>query len=314
MTAVEPWICVVGAANTDLIATVRRLPALGETVYAESFQTDCGGKGSNQAIMARKLGARVTMVARIGRDVFGERAFRNYERYGIDTSCVVWDEVRPSGVASILVDEQGRNTIVYAPGANFGLTPQDIQAARPLITQADVVICQLEVPPEVTDEALRTAKSSTRALTILNPAPAAPVPSELIALCDVVVPNEIEAEAVTGIRVGVLGDAEAAGRRLLGAGAAAAIITLGARGAVVADRDGTAHIPGIPVEAVDSTGAGDVFIGTLAYFLGRGEALRRAARLANIAAALSVTKAGTQSSFPSRPEINAFAGRLGEAP
>ncbi|HLW48093.1 MAG TPA: ribokinase [bacterium] len=258
----EPRICVVGAANIDLIANVRRLPVLGETVYADSFQTDCGGKGSNQAMMARTLGGRVTMVAKLGRDIFGERVFTNYGQHGIDTSCVSWDEERSSGVASILVDAEGRNAIVYSPGANFGLTPADIRAARSAIETADVVVCQLEVPLDATAEALRTAKSGGRAVTILNPAPAA-------------------------------------------------VVTLGARGTLLVDRDGTAHVAGVPVTAADSAGAGDAFIGTLAYFLGRGEPLLRAARRANVAAALSVTKAGTRSSFPTRADVDELARRLG---
>jgi ribokinase len=304
----EPRICVVGGANIDLMAKVRRLPAAGETIYAGSFQIDCGGKGSNQAVMAARLGGRVTLVAKLGRDMFGERAFTNYERLGIATSCVFWDPARPSGVASILVDEAGRNSIVYVPGANFALSPDDVRAAREAIRNADVLVCQLEIPVESTVEALCVAKSAGKT-TIFNPAPAGPVPPDFLPLCDVVVPNEIEAEALTGLSVDTVEAAAEAARRLRAAGAPAAVVTLGARGALVADPDGTANIPGIPVQAVDTTGAGDVFIGTLAYALGRGETLRRASRLANAAAALSVTQAGTQSSFPSRDEVDRFAAR-----
>jgi len=309
----EPRICVIGATNIDLIAKVPRLPGLGETLPAESFHVDCGGKGANQAVMARRLGARVSMVTRIGRDVFGERAFRNYEERGIDTAFVSWDDERPSGVASILVDDQGRNAIAYVPGANFGLSPADVRSARDAIEQADAVVCQLEVPLDTTAEALRTARNCRRPLTIFNPSPAAgPIARDLIALCDVIVPNEVEAEAITGIAVRTLDDAGAAARRLLEAGASAAVITLGARGALVAGRTETVHVPAIPVDAVDSTGAGDAFIGTLAYFLARADPLDRAARLANAAAALSVTKIGTQASFPSRADFEGFAGRVHE--
>ncbi|MHB8730220.1 MAG: ribokinase [bacterium] len=308
----EPRICVVGATNIDLIAKVPRLPRLGETLPAESFQVDCGGKGANQAVMARRIGARVSMVTRIGRDVFGERAFKNYEEQGIETAYVAWDEERPSGIASILVDDRGRNAIVYVPGANFGLSPADVRAARDAIGRADAVICQLEVPLETTAEALRTARRCRRPLTIFNPAPAGPISDDLIALCDVIVPNEVEAEAITGIAVRTLDDARAAARRLLDAGTSAAVITLGARGALVAGRSETLHVPALPVDAVDSTGAGDAFIGTLAYFLARAEPLSRAARLATAAAALSVTKIGTQASFPSRAEFDEFAGRVHE--
>ena len=305
----EPRICVIGATNIDLIAKVPRLPALGETLPARAFHVDCGGKGSNQAVMARRLGARVTMVTKIGRDVFGERAFRNYEEQGVDTAFISWDAERPTGVASILVDDEGRNAIVYVPGANFGLTAEDIRAAQAAITEADAVVCQNEIPLEATAEALRIAKARGP-VTIFNPAPGQPIANDLVGLCDVIVPNEVEAEAIAGVAVRTLDDARSVARRLLEAGASAAIVTLGERGALVADRDGATHLPAVPVSAVDTTGAGDAFIGTLAYFLARGASLRSAARLAIDAAALSVTRIGTQSSFPSRAEVEAMAGRL----
>lgn len=308
-----PRICVVGATNVDLIAKVSRIPAIGETLPADAFHVDYGGKGSNQAVMARRLGAHVSMVSRVGRDVFGERAVRNYEDRGIDTAFVSWDGMEPSGVASILVDGEGRNAIVYVPGANFALTPEHVRAAGDAIAQADVVVSQLEIPPQTTEEALSLARRVRRPVTILNPAPAGPISDALIGVCDVIVPNELEAAALTGIAVGTSGDAEAAARRLIGRGAQAAVITLGADGAVVADGDGALHIAGLPVDVVDTTGAGDAFIGTLAFMLGGGVPLRDAARRANIAAALSVTRIGTQASFPSRAEVDAFAERLADA-
>ena len=307
-----PRLCVVGATNIDLIAKVSRIPAIGETLPAEAFHVDCGGKGSNQAVMARRLGAHVTMVSRVGRDVFGERAVRNYEDRGIDTTFVSWDEAEPSGVASILVDGEGRNAIVYVPGANFALTPDHVRAAGEAIAQADAVVSQLEIPPRTTEEALGLARRARRPVTILNPAPAGPISDALIGVCDVIVPNELEAAALTGIPVATPEDAAAAARRLIRRGARAAVITLGAGGAVVADGDGALHIAGLAVDAVDTTGAGDAFIGTLAYMLAGGAPLRAAARRANVAAALSVTKIGTQASFPSRAEVDACAARLAD--
>ncbi|HET7265189.1 MAG TPA: ribokinase [bacterium] len=306
----EPRICVAGATNVDLIAKVSRIPAIGETLPADAFHVDCGGKGGNQAVMARRLGARVTMASRVGRDVFGERAVRNYEDRGIDTAFVSWDDEQPSGVAAILVDGDGRNAIVYVPGANYALTPAHIRAAGDAIAQADAVVSQLEIPPATTQEALAIARRARRPVTILNPAPAGAISGDLIELCDVIVPNELEAEALTGVAVRTLDDAAAAARRLREAGARAAVITLGARGALIADEGGTAHIPGLRVGAVDTTGAGDAFIGTLAYLLGAGATLREAARFANAAAALSVTKIGTQASFPSRAEVEELTARL----
>ena len=208
-----PRICVVGATNVDLIAKVPRIPAIGETLPAEAFHIDCGGKGSNQAVMAGRLGARVTIVSRVGRDVFGERAVRNYQDRGIDTAFVSWDETEPSGVASILVDGEGRNAIVYVPGANFALTPAHVRAAGGAIAQADAVVSQLEIRQETTEEALRIARRARHPITILNPAPAGPLSEALIGLCDVIVPNELEAAALTGIAVRTPADAAAAARR-----------------------------------------------------------------------------------------------------
>jgi ribokinase len=310
MQAAEPWICVVGASNLDLLTKVPRLPKLGETLIGRFFHLGCGGKGANQAVMARKLGAKVTMLTKLGRDMLGEYTFKNYQQQGIDTTHVLWDEERFSGVAPIFVDDEGRNMIVIVPGANFGLTPEDVRRAREIITRADVVVCQLEVPLEVTAEALRLAKRQGRALTVFNPAPGQPLPEELVRLSDVIAPNETEAEAITGLTIRDLHDAEAAARKLLNTGARAAIITLGERGALVADQAGATAVPAIAVTAVDSTGAGDAFIGTLAYFLAVGEPLRQAVHLANAAAAISVTRVGTQVSFPSRAEIDALLKTL----
>lgn len=310
MPGQEPWICVVGASNMDLLAKVPRLPKLGETLVGHFFHLGCGGKGANQAVMARKLGARVTMVTKLGKDMFGDYTFKNYQQQGIDTTFVLWDEKNFSGVAPILVDDEGRNVIVIVPGANFGLTVDDVRAARDAITGADVVVCQLEVPVEATAEALRIAKGAGRPITVFNPAPGQPLSPELVGLSDVIAPNETEAEIITGVTIRTVDDARAAARRLIEAGAPAAIITLGERGALVADRNGATHVPALSVNAVDSTGAGDAFIGTLAYFLALREPLQRAVHLANAAAALSVTRVGTQVSFPSRAELDGFLGTV----
>jgi ribokinase len=309
MSTGEPWICVVGSTNMDLVTKVPRLPKTGETVLGRHFLTSYGGKGANQAAMARKLGARVTMVTQVGRDLFGDDAVKNFRELGIDTTFVRRHASEPTGVASILVDDDGRNVIAIVPGANFALTPDDVRAARDVLASADVVVCQLEVPLEATAEALRLAKAHGRAVTIFNPAPGRTLPAGLLGLCDIVAPNETEAEAVTGIAVHGPEDAQAAARALLDAGAGSAIVTLGAQGAVVVDRSGATHIPAVPVAAVDTTGAGDAFIGTLAYFLGTRRPLLEAARLAGAAAALSVTRLGAQVSFPTRPELDEFVAR-----
>jgi ribokinase len=311
MSTQPPKICVVGSSNIDLISKVPRLPKLGETMIGHSFHLGYGGKGANQAVMAAKLGAQVTMVTRLGRDVFGEGTLRNYREQGIDTSHVLFDESLFSGVAPIFVDDSARNFIVIVPGANMGLSPADAQAARALITAADILICQLEIPIETTFEALRIAKAGG-VRTILNPAPAAPLPDELLQLVDICAPNETETELLTGLPAGSPREAEVAARRLLERGPGAVILTLGERGALLVDGQGMVeHVPGVAVEPVDPTGAGDAFIGSLAVFLGEGRPLRDALRRANAVAALSVTRIGTQISFPQRAAADAFLAQHG---
>jgi ribokinase len=310
MAAQAPKICIVGSSNIDLISKVPRLPKLGETLVGRSFHLGYGGKGANQAVMAANLGARVTMVTKLGRDVFGDGTLRNYREQGIDTTHVMFDDKLFSGVAPIFVDDNAQNFIVIVPGANMGLSPADAQAARQVILDADILICQLEIPVETTLEAFRIAKSGN-VRTILNPAPAAPIPDELLQLSDLCAPNETETELLTGRPVGTPTEAEVAARRLLARGTRTVILTLGERGALLVDKDTIENIPAIKVNAVDPTGAGDAFIGSLAVYLGEGLALREAILRANAVAALSVTKIGTQVSFPKRAEADVFLRQQG---
>lgn len=305
-----PRICVVGSSNIDLISKVPRLPKLGETLVGDSFHLGYGGKGANQAVMAAKLGAQVTMVTKLGRDVFGDGTLQNYRAQGIDDRYILFDDALFSGVAPIFVDPAARNFIVIIPGANLGLSPDDVQNAREAITQAQILICQLEIPTETTLEAFRVGKQANL-LTILNPAPAAQLPDELLQLADIVAPNETEAELLTNIPVQTLDDAKRAAKKLLERGPRTVILTLGERGALVLDHSGMWHAPAIQVDAVDSTGAGDAFIGALAVFLGEGLGLEQAVPRANTVAAQSVTKIGTQVSFPNRNEADVFGQRTG---
>ena len=308
--ATQPKICVVGSSMIDLISKVPRLPKLGETLVGHSFHLGYGGKGANQAVMAAKLGARVTMVNKVGRDVFGEGTLGNYREQGIDTTHVMFDKSRFSGVAPIFVDDNAQNFIVIVPGANLGLLPADVQKARQVILEADILICQLEIPMETTLEAFRIAKSGN-VRTILNPAPAAPIPDELLKLTDICAPNETETELLTGEPVGKLDEAEAAARKLLSRGPGTVILTLGERGALLVDKNNVENIPAIKVDAVDPTGAGDAFVGSLAAFLGEGLSMQNAIRRANAVAALSVTRIGTQVSFPKRAEADDFLKQQG---
>ena len=300
----RPSICVVGSANMDLITRVPRLPMIGETLHGRSFHLVYGGKGANQAVMAAKMGGAVSMVARVGGDVFGEGMLRNFREYGIDTTHVLVDATHSSGVAPIFVDDQARNVIVIVAGANGALSPSDVQAARDTILASSAVVCQLEVPVETTLEAFRIARSGG-IRTILNPAPAQALPEELLALSDICAPNETETEQLTGMPVKTLEEAEAAGRMLLTRGLRTVVITLGERGVLALDGASVLHVPALKVNAVDPTGAGDAFIGALAVCLGEGLTLHSAVMRANVAAALSVTRLGAQVSFPTRAEVDA---------
>lgn len=303
-------ICVVGSSNIDLISRVPRLPRLGETLIGHSFHMGYGGKGANQAVMAAKLGARVTMVTRVGRDVFGEGTLRNYSEQGIDTRHVRFDEERFSGVAPIFVDDNADNVIVIVPGANMGLTPEDARAARDVILAADVLCCQLEIPVETTLEAFRIARSGG-VRTILNPAPAMSLPDELLRLTDICAPNEVEIEQLTGRRAVTLPEMESAASELLRRGPRTVVLTIGDRGALLVDAEGAHHVPAVKVEAVDPTGAGDAFIGSLAVFIAEGLDLREATSRAVAVASLSVTRIGTQTSFPDRGRAEAFLAERG---
>lgn len=308
--SVVPKICVVGSSNIDLVSKVPRLPKMGETMMGHTFQMGYGGKGANQAVMAAKLGAQVSMVTKVGRDVFGEDTLKNYQAQGINATWVLFDDEAASGVAPIFVDDNAQNFVVIIPGANMKLTPEDVRQASSAITSASILICQLEVPIETTLEAFRIAKAAG-VTTILNPAPAASLPDELLQLSDIIAPNETETEMLTGLSVASLADAEKAGRALLARGPRHVILTLGERGALLIDERNLEHVAPILVKAVDPTGAGDSFIGSLALFLGEGLALGAAIRCANGVAALSVTKMGTQTSFPMRGEADAFLNAKG---
>ncbi len=295
---------MVGSSMVDLIARVPKMPAAGETLVGISFQLGFGGKGSNQAVMAARLGAQVSVVVRLGRDVFGENTLQNYHDHGIDTTHVSFDETRFSGVAPITVDDaSGQNAIIVVPGANDSLSPEHVQEASSIITSADVLVCQLETPLASTVEAFRIAKEG-RTLTMLNPAPAAALPDLLLQLTDVLVPNEIEAGMLVGRPVASLEDARQAARMLRAKGPNTVIITLGARGAVfLGDEAEVVHVPVTEVKAVDTTGAGYAFAGSLAYLLAKQVGLREAVRLACDIASRSVLSTGTQTSFPTREQL-----------
>jgi ribokinase len=294
----QPKICVVGASNLDLISYVPRLPRMGETLHGTRFHMGYGGKGANQAVMSAKLGGDVAMVTKLGRDIFGENTLKNFQSWGIDTRHVLFTEQAFSGVAPIAVDPDGHNVIIIVTGANDLLTPGEIESARSVIAAAQILVCQLEIPLETTLAALRIARQEGVS-TIFNPAPARPsLPDELYQLSDIFCPNESETELLTGLPVATVEEAETAARVLLERGAGVVILTLGERGSLLINSDEVVHVPATPVKALDSTGAGDAFVGSLAYFLADGKPLPEAMRRANHIAAISVQASGTQTSFP----------------
>jgi ribokinase len=303
---VKPKICVVGASNVDLVSFAPRLPKLGETVHGSTFLMGFGGKGANQAVMAAKLGAEVTMITRIGDDIFGSDYLANYQRLGFDTRYVLTTAGTATGVAPIWVDEpSGNNAIIVVPGANALLTPADVEQARAVIAAAKVVVCQWECALETSLAALRIGRAAG-ILTIFNPAPAgATLPDDAYGLCDIFCPNESETELLTGYPVATPAEAEAAARILLARGARNVILTLGDRGSLLVNQEETVHVPTTKVQAVDTTGAGDAFVGSLAYFLAAGAPVTEAMARANQVAAVSVQKAGTQASFPTQAELPA---------
>jgi len=303
-------ILVVGSSNTDMIIKVRRIPKPGETILGGEFAMAAGGKGANQAVGAARAGGAVTFIARVGRDMFGDKAVAGFIADGINVDHVVRDRTSPSGVALIFVAENGENSIAVASGANANLAPADLMKARRAFRQASVVVLQLETPLKTVEAAARLA-AGAGARVILNPAPARPLPNGLLRRLWLLTPNETEAELLTGMRVNNDKAVAKAAEALLARGVENVIITLGARGAFVAGKQGGGLVKGYKVKAVDSTAAGDVFNGTLAVALAEGKSLSDAARFASAAAAISVTRLGAQTSAPKRTEINRLlaAGR-----
>ena len=300
--AKQPLIAVVGSANVDLTTFNDVFPRPGETIFGRKFDLGFGGKGANQAVAARLCGANVGMVAKVGSDLFGPATIKNFESQGIDATHVRIAEGVSSGVAPIFVDPSGQNRIIVVKGANDTLSPEDVDAAAPLLRKADAIILQFEIPLRTVYHAVKFAKANS-IRCIVNPAPAQPIDYKEVGAADYFIPNESEAEAITGMPVHSIGDAKRCAEFLLRQGIPRVVITLGERGCLVAGTDRTEVIPAFRVQAVDTTGAGDAFIGSLAVFLSEGLPEEEALPRANLYAALSTTRVGTQKSFYSREEF-----------
>jgi ribokinase len=295
-------VLVVGSSNTDMIIRVARIPRPGETILGGEFSMAPGGKGANQAVAAARAGACVRLVARVGEDMFGERAVRNFEADGIDVRFVLRGGRAPSGVALINVGADGQNSISVASGANALLAPEDVLRAEPAFEGADVVLMQLETPLETVKAAAELA--SIRGVPVLlNPAPARPLESDLLALVDVLTPNETESEILTGLTIETSEDAAKVAAALRARGPRLVVVTLGEKGSYAVGEEFEGSIPAFEVQPVDTTAAGDVFNGALAVALAEKRPLEDALRFASAAAALSVMKPGAQPSAPTRTEI-----------
>ncbi len=294
-----PHIVVIGSANIDLTTFTDQFPRPGETIFGRDFSLGFGGKGANQAVAARNCGADVSMIARVGDDMFGDAYIQNFKSLGIDTSHVLMTPGVSTGVAPIFVESNGQNRILVVKGANDRLTPEDVYAAKDVILSADKVVLQLEIPLLSSIKALQFAREHNIG-AILNPAPAQSLDLQEAGLAEYFIPNETEAEVIGGMPVRDIDEARRCAKRLLDGGVSRVIITLGANGALFGDQ----HIAPFAVDPVDTTGAGDAFIGSLAVFLSSGYGELEAISRANLYAALSTLSAGTQKSFVGADRFN----------
>ena len=299
----RPRIAVVGSANVDLTTFSDRFPKPGETIFGDKFDLGFGGKGANQAVAARLCGADVFMVARVGDDLFGPATIQNFQKLGIDTTHVRQLKGISSGVAPIFVESSGQNRIIVVKGANDKLTPADVDEAADTLKTADCIVLQFEIPLATVYYTIQFArKHGIRC--ILNPAPAAPIDLHAVADLDYFVPNESEAETITGTPVHNLDDAKACAEKLLASGIKRVLITLGSNGSLLAGKDGMHHVSAFYMKSVDTTGAGDAFIGSFATFLAEGVPELVATKRANLYAGLSTLGVGTQKSFYDRARFN----------
>ena len=296
-------IVVIGSINTDMVVRSSQLPFPGQTLMGHSFQTTGGGKGANQAVAAARLGAEVSLIARIGDDAFGKMSIENFKKEKINIENIYTDNDAPSGVAFIVVDDKGENIIVVAPGANASLNEKDIQDAEDVIKNADIILFQLEIPMSAVAEGIRLAKKHNR-MVMLNPAPATTIPKEILHSVDIITPNQTETLTLTGIEVNDSITAQHACDVLHGMGILTVIVTMGEQGAYISSDNYKELVPGFTAGiVVDTVAAGDTFCGGLAIAIAEGKKLKDAVQFANAAAARSVTKAGAQTSIPMRIDV-----------
>ncbi|XP_013915772.1 PREDICTED: ribokinase isoform X1 [Thamnophis sirtalis] len=300
-------IVVVGSCMTDLVSLTKRLPKVGETIHGYKFFTGFGGKGANQCVQAARLGTKISMICKVGKDSFGNDYIEHFKKNGIPTEFVNQTEDAATGAASIMVNSEGENFIVIVAGANLLLNSSDLKKAAHIIAEAKVMVCQLEITPAISLEALKMAHTNG-VKTLFNPAPAiADLDSQFYTYSDIICCNESEAEILTGIAVGNAGDAGQAGLKLLERGCRTVVVTLGPEGCVVLSKEEPTpnHIPVGKTSAVDTTGAGDSFVGALAFYLAHypNLPLHEMLRRSNFIASISTQTTGTQTSYPYRKDL-----------
>lgn len=298
-------IIVVGSCNTDMVIKADRLPVPGETILGGTFFMNPGGKGANQAVAASRMGGNVTFISKTGNDVFGKQSVVLYDSENINTDYIFSDPNHPSGVALITVDSNGENCIVVASGANASLSPSDINKAIDAIESSDLVLMQLEIPIETVEYVAEIANRKGIKV-ILNPAPARALSDELLTCLYIIIPNKVEAEILSGIKVTDSESARQAANIISARGVDNVVITLGSQGALIKERSTYDYVEAFKVDSVDTTAAGDVFCGSLCVGLSEGKSILDSVKLAARAAALTVTRMGAQSSIPYRTDLSSL--------
>jgi len=300
-------IVIVGSYNTDLMSKTPWLPKHGETVLGGPFKLGPGGKGSNQAVAASRLGAEVHFIGCVGEDYFGEIARNNFIKEKINIDYLKISRTNHTGMALILVDDKtAENMIVVAPGANMEINILLVENARDIIVSADVVLLQLEISVEIVEYVVKMVYESNKAISILNPAPGKKLERKVWEKVSLITPNRSELELITNRSIVTVEEAEKAAQEVISVGVKNVIVTLGGEGALVVNTDKTTYVPSYQVDIVDTTGAGDAFNGGLAIALSEGKDLVEATKFANAAAALKVTKIGTAPAMPYREEVERF--------
>lgn len=304
LTAKMKKILILGSSNTDMTVKTPTLPAPGETVLGGVFTMSAGGKGANQAVAAKRVGGDVSFICKVGNDVFGDNSIKHYEAEGIDVSGIIRSD-KPSGVALITVDNDAENCIVVASGANLDFTDADIKASEEALRSCGVLLMQLEIPVPAVLQAARIAHEAG-AFVVLNPAPYAELPEEIFKYISLFIPNETELASFSGMPVVDKESAAAAARVLFDKGVGNMIVTMGSKGSLILDGGDPQFVQARKVKAVDTTGAGDTYCGSICVALSEGKSLKEAAEFASAVSALSVTKMGAQTAIPTRAEAEAF--------